>query len=59
MSKIKQIKHPEFDNAVRLTPRQLNSLRYEEKHTVLTPELMASLSKSNAETQSPSVAAKS
>lgn len=43
MKKIKQIHRPEFTNAVRLTPLQLNALRYEEKHTLLTPELMASL----------------
>lgn len=44
MKKVKQIRHPEFTNATRLTPLQLNALRYEEKHTLLTPELMASLS---------------
>lgn len=44
MKKVKQIRHPEFTDAVRLTPLQLNALRYQEKHTVLTPEILASLS---------------
>ncbi len=44
MKEPKQIRHPEFTNAEKLTPMQLNALRYTDKHTLLTPEVMASLS---------------
>ncbi len=48
MNKPKQIPHPVLAKATRLTPLQLNSLRCEEKHTVLTPQLMESLAKTPA-----------
>lgn len=45
MSKIKQIKHPDFVSATRLTPLQLNSTKIDGKHTVLTPELLEEMAK--------------
>lgn len=37
---IKQIPHPELKSAERLTPLQLNGMRWDNKHTVLTPEIL-------------------
>ncbi len=38
MNKIKNIPHPQFKNARRLSPLELNSFRCEKKHTLLSPE---------------------
>lgn len=40
MNKVKQINHPILANAARLTPLQLNEIRCNSRHTVLTPELL-------------------
>lgn len=37
---IKHIDHPELKSAQRLSPLQLNSMRWDNKHTVLTPEIL-------------------
>lgn len=47
MKIIKKIKHPNLTNAIRLTPLQLNSLKYENKQTVITPELMQEMAQNN------------
>lgn len=44
MTKIKTIPRPEFKSAQKLTPLQLNSFRYQKKHTLLTPSQLAAYS---------------
>lgn len=47
--KPKQLKRPVFDRAVQLTPLQLNALRYQNKHTILTREQIDALASSASE----------
>ncbi len=49
MKQIKHIHHPVFTSAVKLTSLQFNTFPYKEKHTVLTPELLSSLTVNNGE----------
>lgn len=37
---MKKIQHPQLTNAVRLSAREMNSLHFSPKHTVLTPALL-------------------
>lgn len=39
----KQIKRVEIEDAVKLTPREMNELHFSKKHTVLTPEQLAEM----------------
>lgn len=43
--KPKEIPVPQFKSARKLKPLELNALHYENKHTVITPELLAEMSK--------------
>lgn len=36
----RHIDHPRLKSAVRLTPREMNDLRFSRKHTILTPDLL-------------------
>lgn len=47
MKQAKQIKQPELKSARRLTPLELNALDCNPKHTVITPTLLDSITKSN------------
>ncbi len=40
MNKPLSIPHPDLKEAVKLSPLQLNEIKVEEKHTVLTPQLL-------------------
>lgn len=44
---VKQIPHPVFEKAVKLTPLQLNAMKCEERHTLLTPEVLSTLSETD------------
>ena len=44
MNKPKIIPHPNFEHAKRLSPLELNNLRYDNRHTVITPELLEKMS---------------
>ncbi|MDE5828212.1 MAG: hypothetical protein K2H57_11625 [Duncaniella sp.] len=39
-------RHPQIKSAVRLTAREMNALRFSEKHTILTPEQLERLARS-------------
>lgn len=41
--KIKRIPKPDLVSARKLTPLQLNALRFDKRHTILTPERIAAL----------------
>ena len=41
MKTIRQIPHPDFVSARRLKPMEMNALRCQRQHTVLTPERLA------------------
>ncbi|MCM1318966.1 MAG: hypothetical protein NC217_01120 [Muribaculaceae bacterium] len=43
----KKIPHPELQSAKRLTPLQLNAMRWDNKHTVLTPEIIRQYSRTS------------
>lgn len=45
MKKIRQIPRPELEKAGKLTPLELNAIKLDDKHTVLTPELLERLAK--------------
>lgn len=40
MSKPLSISKPELNNATKLSPLQLNEIKVEDKHTVLTPQVL-------------------
>ncbi len=40
---MKKITRPQLTDAVKLTPRELNDMRFSQKHTVLTPEQLEKL----------------
>lgn len=44
MKRVKQIPHPEFQSARKLTPLEMNGLRCHKQHTVLTPEQLENIS---------------
>lgn len=46
MKTIKQIPHPAFTSARQLKPLEMNALRCQRKHTVLTPEQLDRISRS-------------
>lgn len=48
MKKPKTISHPVLKSACRLTPLQLNEMRCNVKHTVLTPELLEKIAAASA-----------
>lgn len=48
MNKIKDIPHPEFKSAVKLSPLQLNAFRCQKKHTLLTPEQLEKIANSGS-----------
>lgn len=39
-TRIKSIPRPNLESGKRLTPLQLNAMRWDNKHTVLTPEVL-------------------
>ena len=48
MNKIKEIPHPDFKSAIKLTPLQLNAFRCQKKHTLLTPERLKRIARSSS-----------
>lgn len=42
---VKKIIRPQLASAVKLTPREMNDIRFSSKHTVLSPEQLAKLSR--------------
>lgn len=51
MTHPKQIPHPDLKDAEKLTPLDLNSFRFDPKHTVLTPELLEQMAQQRANKQ--------
>lgn len=47
MKTVKQIPHPTLQSAHRLTPMEMNGIRCQRKHTILTPEQLDRIAKSN------------
>ncbi len=43
----KNIPHPNLRNAEKLSPLQLNEIKIDEKHTVLTPQLLEEMASKN------------
>ncbi|MCM1111474.1 MAG: hypothetical protein NC336_09710 [Clostridium sp.] len=43
-----KITSPEFVSARKLTPLELNALKYEPRHTVITPELLEEIGRRRA-----------
>ena len=43
MNSVKNIPRPEFTSARRLTPMEMNNIRCQKRHTVLTPEQIEKL----------------
>lgn len=43
---VRKINIPEFDKATRLTPLELNGIKLDDKHTLITPEMLDEAMKS-------------
>lgn len=51
---MKQIPHPQLDKATRLTAADLNKMKFDPRHTLLTPELLEKATKPAAQPAAPS-----
>lgn len=46
MKTVKQIPHPDFTSARRLKPLEMNAIRCQRRHSILTPEQLDRIAKS-------------